>query len=186
MIDISWMTTEPNPFTSCPRSLPLWGPYRLPPTVSTCCSFPQNYTIKSFTEMELKFVIPSVCLELCLHSSLFNCGYAGFDGKWKLMCSEMDVTDDGLLQEIQHLSIYVFLPPNWIFLRYFSFQGQIGFSLICSICCFLATAAVQSTTDIVKAQNEIHYHYSHSPGSGVIATVREAAAAALLCLKWFG
>lgn len=77
----------------------------------------------------------------------------------------MDVTDDGLLQEIQHLSICVFLPPNWIFsffhikrVQFSAFQGQIGFPLICSICCFLATAPVLSTTDIVNAQNEIHYH----------------------------
>lgn len=106
----------------------------------------------------------------------------------KTDCSEMDVTDDGPLQEIQYLSICVFLPPNGIFFykEISAFQGQIGFPLICSICCFLATAPVLSTTDIVNAQNEIHYHYGHSPGSGVIAGVREAAAAAaaaLLCLK---
>lgn len=61
---------------------------------------------------------------------------------------------------------------------------QIGFFLICSIWCFLATSPVLSTTDIVNARNEIHYHYSHSLYGRVIATVKEAKAA-LLCLKWF-
>lgn len=73
--------------------------------------------------MELKFVIPSGSLELCLHSSLFNCGYAGFDRKWKLTCSEMDVTDDGLLREIQLLSVCVFLPPNAVYKEICVFQG---------------------------------------------------------------
>lgn len=65
------------------------------------------------------------------------------------------------------------------------FQGQIGFSLICPICHFLATKPVLSPTDIVKRSklNPLPL-LLHSPGSGVIATVWEAAAA--LCLKWFG
>ena len=65
-----------------------------------------------------------------------------------------------------------------------AFQGLIGFPLNCSICCFLAEVPVLSV-DIVDTQNEIHdhYHYGHSPGGRVVATVREAAATALLCLK---
>lgn len=101
----------------------------------------------------------------------------------------MDVTDDGLVQEIQHLSVCVlfcffFFSPNGIFLkRDFCLSGTDWLSLICSICCFLAESPALFTTDIVDTQNEIHYHYSHSPRSRVIATVKEAAVAALLCLQ---
>lgn len=73
-----------------------------------CRYLPLNNTITSLREMELKFAIPSLSLELCLHSSLFNCGHAAFDRKWKLICSEMDVTNDGL-------SICVcFFPTKWV------------------------------------------------------------------------
>lgn len=155
MIGTSCLTAKANPCTSWPWSLPLWGPYGLPSIVSTCRSFPQNYTIKSFRDMELKCVIPSAFLEFCLHSRLFNCGYTGFDRKRKLMCSEMDVTDNVPLQEIQQLSLCVSLPPNGIafFIKRFLFyRDRFGFFCICSICRFLARPPVLSTNDTVNTQ----------------------------------
>lgn len=79
-----------------------------------------------------------VSFELCLHSSLFDCGYTGFDRKWKLTCSEMDVADDGLLLEIQHLSICVPLPTRRdIFLKNFlSFADRLAFSLFVQFAVF--------------------------------------------------
>ena len=101
----------------------------------------------------------------------------------------MDVTDDGLLQEIQHLSICFFLPPNGMFFikRFLPFRDRLAFPLFVQFAVFWPQHQLLSTTDIVNVQNEIHYHYRYSLGSGVIASVREAAAAAAaaaaLCLK---